>query len=88
MVTPLQGTRDGMLVFDSLGGKPLGLRVQSGGDWQEFSLYRAVGEDQSVNVSFVLSGLGEAWIDAVSISALESSTMNRAASPVNLVPPR
>src|SRR5262249_55241286 len=35
--------------------------------WREFVIYRAAPQAGPVNVTFVLSGFGEAWIDDVSV---------------------
>lgn len=68
---PLEGTRDGLLIIDSLGGEPLAQRIQKAGDWQEFTLDRAALRSGDVTFSFVLTGLGEAWIDDVTVTVME-----------------
>jgi hypothetical protein len=64
---PITGSVDGLLIIDSLTGEALAHRVTQPGEWQSFSVYRAVGRTGTMNVTFALSGLGEAWVDDVSI---------------------
>lgn len=64
---PIRGGVDKLLVFDSLGGKDLGLRFGAADSWQRFVIYRAAAQTGNVSVTFALSGVGEAWIDEVTI---------------------
>jgi hypothetical protein len=61
------------MVFDSFSGETLADRIGQTADWREFALYRAATQSGPMNVTFALSGLGEAWIDDVAIQVLESS---------------
>ena len=61
------GSVDGLLIYDSLAGPALAERMDATVGWQEFTLFRATGPATEVRVTFVLSGLGEAWIDDVTI---------------------
>jgi len=65
--TVIPGSVDGLMIFDSLGGEPLARRIGQTTGWQEFTLYRVAPESGSVRVTFALSGLGEAWLDDVTI---------------------
>jgi hypothetical protein len=56
---------DGIMIFDSVGGPQLALKIQRTDGWQEFSIYRAATRDGTVSVTFALTGLGEAWLDNV-----------------------
>lgn len=47
-------------------------------DWKEFALYRAAPQNASVTVTFALTGLGEAWLDDVTIQLID-----RGAGPLN-----
>jgi hypothetical protein len=64
---PIRGTLDGCLVTDSLSGPPLGLRVQRTQGWEPFQMYRAVTQHDHLTVTIRLEGLGEVWIDDLSI---------------------
>ena len=68
---PIAGTVDGLLVIDSLGGEALALRITDGAKWQPFTCYRAAGRAGPMSVTFALCGLGEAWLDDVTIQVVE-----------------
>lgn len=67
---PIAASVDGLLIVDSLGGEPLALRVRHTAGWQEFRLYRAASEPGPVTLTFAMTGIGEAWIDDVTIQPL------------------
>jgi hypothetical protein len=79
---PIEGSVDGLLVFDSYGGPALAERVNKTESWRRLVLYRIVPPAQRSNdglsvephppltVTFALTGLGEAQIDSVSIKPL------------------
>jgi hypothetical protein len=69
--TQIAGSHDGVLIFDSVGGRALALRLRSPDAWRAFTLYRAVPEDMPVTVTMALSGIGEAWLDDVDICVLD-----------------
>ncbi len=78
----IEGSVDGLLVFDSYGGPALAERVNKTESWRRLVLYRIVPPAQTSNdgspdespppltVTFALTGLGEAQIDSVSIKPL------------------
>ncbi len=84
--TPVRGSLDGLRIFDSLAGEDLAERLVQTKDWHEFTLYRAAPRDGVVTVTFALSGIGEAWIDDVTLHLLGTSTsqaqLPAAAAPV------
>lgn len=68
----LQGNVDGLMIFDSLGGEPLALRMsETNGQWRQFVCYRAVPTvvppQASMCVTFALNGLGEVLLDDLQI---------------------
>jgi hypothetical protein len=76
---PIQGSVDGLLVFDSYGGPALAERVNKTDSWRRLVLYRIVPPAQPqeatqspppLTVTFALTGLGTAQIDSVSIRPL------------------
>ncbi len=85
--TPLRGSMDGLLISDSLAGEDLAERIVQTRDWYEFTLYRAAPRSGVVTVTFALSGMGEAWIDDVTVHLLGASTsqarLPAAAAPVD-----
>ena len=67
IVRPMIGSVDGLMVIDSLSGDPLAQRVIEPGDWKSFTMYRAVGRTGLMSLTFALTGLGEVWVDDVSV---------------------
>jgi hypothetical protein len=67
---PIQGSLDGLLIYDSLTGTALAERILETPDWREFTLYRAAPRDGSVTLTMALTGIGEAWLDDVTINLL------------------
>jgi len=88
------GSVDGLMVFDSFGGRPLAHRIRTtGGNWQPFRLYRAVPRSGELQLTFALTGFGEAWIDDIRVEAIrrgttESNASLPAARPLFDGPPR
>ena len=70
MSTPVTGSVDNLLVIDSLGGERLAERIVPGDGWRNFVMYRAAARADNVTVTFALTGVGEAWIDNVSIQTI------------------
>jgi hypothetical protein len=67
----ITGSVDGLMIYDNQGGEALAERIGLAADWRQFVLYRIVTQPDGVNVTFSLTGLGEAWIDDVGIEVLE-----------------
>ncbi len=61
---------DALLVYDSSGGEPLGVRLNYAPRWERRTLYRRVPDTGKLSVTFALTGTGEAYIDDVSIEPL------------------
>jgi hypothetical protein len=68
--SPISGSVDGLLIVDSVSGDPLAERIGQTDGWREFTLYRVVPSPATMTVSFELAGLGEAWIDDVTIHSI------------------
>jgi hypothetical protein len=66
----LRATADGLVVFDTAGGEPLGVRVMATGKWRQYHLYRRVPDHGKIAVTFALTGFGTAYIDDVRIEPL------------------
>ena len=69
--SPITGSVDGLMIIDSLGEEPLAQRIGQTDGWQEFTLYRAAPQSGNLTVTFVLSGLGEARIDDVTVQSVD-----------------
>jgi hypothetical protein len=66
----ITGSLDGLMVIDSITGEPLAERFGQTSGWQEFTMYRAVPRAGLISVTVALTGLGEAWLDNVTIEPL------------------
>lgn len=67
----------GVLVYDSLGGQPMGKLVRATTDWTKVTLYRHTNRESDINVMFELIGSGETMIDEVSIRTWEPESITR-----------
>ncbi|MGI9474781.1 MAG: hypothetical protein ACR2NZ_24840 [Rubripirellula sp.] len=65
------GPHQGLLVYDTIGGQPMGVLVRGRADWTPVRLYRQAVDDTEVNVMFELIGAGEATIDDVQLRIWE-----------------
>jgi len=80
---PIQASPDGLVVFDSAGGEPLGFRSGAVTGWREIHLYRRVPSNGKIAMTFALTGLGSVFIDDVRIEPLVPYSTGAAQ---NLVP--
>jgi hypothetical protein len=71
---PLDGSWDELLIHDSHTGPALGERISETQGWREFTLYRVATTTGEWQLVFSLTGLGEAWLDDVSVTTLTRST--------------
>jgi hypothetical protein len=71
---PIIGGDEGLQIVDSLGGPDLSLALDQTTGWQPFQMIRAVPESTEFRLTFALTGLGSARIDAVMIRTLEQPT--------------
>jgi len=67
---PITGSVDGLLILDSIGGEALAERVGQTVGWRQITLYRVAQQNAPVSITFALTGLGEAWIDDVTVEPL------------------
>ena len=67
----IQGSLDGLMIIDSLGGPDLAERIHRTEGWQEFCLYRGVPQDGPMSVTFALTGLGIGLVDEVTIRIMD-----------------
>lgn len=72
-VPGVMSSPDGAMVFDSVGGEALGLRL-SYCDWKPFHLYRRVPESGTVSMTVMLTGMGSAYFDDLRIEPMDGST--------------
>ena len=73
---------DGFMIYDSFGGEALALRfVKKTNNWQEFVFYRYAPMDGQFFLVFSLFGIGNVYLDDVTVSAVQW------AQPQTVVPP-
>ena len=77
--TVIKGNPDGLKIIDSLGGEAMTERIPVTHGWQEFTLYRATGSDRDFQITFALTGLGEAMIDEVTVRTVDMPQPQRQA---------
>jgi hypothetical protein len=68
----ITGSVDGLMVVESLTGEEMALRIDKTAGWREFSMLRIVPQTGPMALTFVLTGLGEARLDDVTVEVLES----------------
>lgn len=68
---PVSGGGDGLQIVDSLGGPDLVLAIRQTNGWERFRIIRAVPESSELRVTFALTGLGTARLDAVMVRTLQ-----------------
>jgi hypothetical protein len=66
----ISASADGALLYDSIGGEPLAVRLTGATKWKKFILYRRVPASGVVNVTMALTGLGTVYFDDVRIEPL------------------
>lgn len=63
----ITGNGDGLLIFDTMTGIDMAVRIRKTRGWQEFELHRVAPSSGEMRVVFALTGLGTALIDDVSV---------------------
>ncbi len=85
---PITGSVDGLLILDSITGQPLAARLDETTGWIQFTLFRVANRSGRVSVTFALSGMGEAWLDDVTIQQLDRGPPSGVGRLPGLGPPR
>ncbi len=67
----ISGSREGLVIFDSVAGRDMGLRINKTEGWEEFTLYRSTIEPTSMRLSFHLTGIGVVLLDEVTVTAID-----------------
>lgn len=65
---PLQASPDGLMIYDSLTGRNLALRMHETHDWQRFEIVREVQQSQDVTFTLALTALGEVRLDDLEVT--------------------
>jgi len=70
-------TADGAMVYDSVGGEALALRLNSQPEWKHFNLYRPIPASGKIQVTCALTGLGIMFVDDLRIEPMLPSNAPR-----------
>ena len=70
--TAITGSVDGLMVFESLTGEEMALRIDKTAGWREFTMYRIAPQSGPMSLTFLLTGLGEVRLDDVTVEVLEA----------------
>ncbi|PHS02855.1 MAG: hypothetical protein COA78_20150 [Blastopirellula sp.] len=71
---PLASKSDGLIIYDSIGGKELALHVHEAPQWKEFSLIRAVGQQKEMRLHFELESVGDVYLDDITMEPYQAGT--------------
>jgi hypothetical protein len=67
LTSPVYGSLDGVVIYDSQSGPVGALRFDKPGEWKKFSLVREVQQSGELTVTMSLTGLGEVLFDDIVI---------------------
>lgn len=68
---PIQASADGLVIYDSGAGEPLGIRITAPVPaWKQFTLYRKVPASGELRVVAALTGLGTVLLDDVRVEPM------------------
>ncbi|TWT32659.1 hypothetical protein [Blastopirellula retiformator] len=73
--------KNALSIYDSLGGRRLGLHLPAINQWQEFSLIRAADKAGEMRLTFEMTGFAEATIDEVTVELYEPRRRKRRPPP-------
>ena len=80
----IHGSFDGLLIYDSLAGRELAERITLAENWREFTLYRAAPRQGDLTITLALSGIGQAWVDDLTVNLLDLPTAQaQTPTPIN-----
>lgn len=69
------GSVDGAMIWESMGGKSLAIRVTGAGDWRKFVLYRPVSQAGELRVHLAMTGMGAAQFDDLSVEISDNAAV-------------
>lgn len=70
---PLSPETGGVLIHDTLGGRELGINMTDATEWTEFSLMRATGDSDTLNLTVELADVGQIFLDDITVSVYEGT---------------
>jgi hypothetical protein len=76
--TPIGGTADGFLFYDSAAGEPMGIRMTlPTGGWKRLRMFRKVPETGTIQITVALTGLGQVFADDLRIEPFTNAPPER-----------
>jgi hypothetical protein len=63
-------TADGAMIYDSVGGEPLAVRILSQPEWKKYHLYRQMPTNGKIQVTCAITGLGTLFVDDLQIEPM------------------
>ena len=72
----VKATADGVMLYDSVAGEGLAVRLTDRTGWKAFHLYRRVPPSGAVSVTMAMTGIGTAYFDDIRIEPLKSTDAN------------
>ncbi len=70
----LTATFDGVLVYDSLYGRPLAVSQLGPTEWKRYTLYRPIDQDALLRIVIAMTGLGEVFLDDLTVRRILPQT--------------
>jgi hypothetical protein len=70
---PIRGSYDGCVISDSVSGSALAQRFRRTDGWQPFEMIRAATRHDHLTLTISLHGLGEVWLDDLTVSVQAGS---------------
>ncbi len=63
-------TADGAMIYDSVGGEPLSVRISSQPEWKKYNLYRQIPANGKIQVTCAITGLGTLFVDNLQVEPM------------------
>ncbi len=67
---PITASSDGALMYDSVGGESLAIRLSDPTPWKKFTVYRRIPASGTINVTLTMTGLGTVYFDDIRVEPL------------------
>jgi hypothetical protein len=75
---PIQGSPEGALVYDSLGGPALAVTQSEPLEWKQYTLYRHATRSDTLTITIGLTGIGDIYVDDLVVErAIAITNMTR-----------
>jgi hypothetical protein len=73
--TAIQGSVDGALIYDSLGGQALAVNHSDPLEWKQFTLYRVATRADQFTITLGLTGIGDMYVDDLVVEKLAAGPL-------------